>query len=362
MSNLSKCVVVLLALLTRPDNAAQAQDNAAEPAQSDGDPVDPDGQEDAGDTEYYVVEDSDDIWPDDAVSPDELAVDDTEPDAEGNPAEAELRVPPGLPLVEARPTTGTLVPRSLGGVRVADAAAPWQAQIYYPKVADIWKPQLAAGEEPWVLQHFCGGALVAPNWVLTAAHCIDDGMMREGYRVRLGQERIDLAGGWTFKIDKVIRHPEYVQFKGGDIALIHIIKDQQQTDPPQTQVRPIMLFRGADAAPSEAVTAFGWGRVANSGNRSNAIMLKVALNIVVRPECVKARVGLIDTRVVCAAAPGRKTCSNDSGGPLVNTSNQLVGIVSGGGKSCANDGVPGVYTRVGAYLPWITQVTGGAVR
>ena len=110
MSNLSKCVAVLLALLTQPDSSARAQDNAAEPVQSDGDPVDPGSQEDAGDTEYYVVEDSDDIWPDDAVSSDELAVVDTEPDAEGNPAEAELRVPPGLPLVEARPTTATLVP------------------------------------------------------------------------------------------------------------------------------------------------------------------------------------------------------------------------------------------------------------
>ena len=362
MSNLSAYVAVLLALLTQPGTAAQAQDNAAEFAQSDGDPVDPESQEDASGIEYYVVEDDDDIWPDDAVSPDEFPVDDTESDTEDNPAEAELRAPPGLPLVEARPTAATLVPRSLGGVRVADAAAPWQAQIFSPKVADIWKRQIAAGEEPWVLQHYCGGALVAPGWVLTAAHCIDEGMMRAGYRVRLGQERIDLEGGWTFKIDKVVRHPQYMPLKGGDIALIRIIKDQQQADPPPTQVRPIMLFRGADAAPSEAVTAFGWGRVANSGNRSNAIMLKVGLNIVVRPECDKARVALIDKRVVCAAAPGRKTCSNDSGGPLVNTSNQLVGIVSAGGKSCSDDGVPGVYTRVGAYLPWITQVTGGAVR
>ena len=347
----------------QPDTAAEAQENVSEPAQSDGDPVDPNSQEDAGDFEYYVVQESDDIWLDEAISQDELPADDTVPDAAGDPAEPGLRAPPGLPLVEAKPTTGAMVRRSLGGVRVADAAAPWQAQIYYPKIAETWKPQIAAGEKPWVLQHYCGGVLVAPSWVLTAAHCIDEGMMRVGYRVRLGQERIDLEGGWTFKIDKVVLHPQYIPFKGGDIALIHIIKDQQQADPPQNQVRPIMLFRGDDAQSSEAVTAFGWGRVDNGANRANAVMLKVGLNIVARPECVKARNGfLIDARVVCAAAPGKKTCSNDSGGPLVNTSSQLVGIVSGGSKSCVDDGVPGVFTRVGAYLPWITQVTGGAVR
>lgn len=362
MTRFAVYAVVLLVMFAPLNTAAHAQDSAVEIPDTDDGSVDPDDQENTSDTEYYVVEDSDDVWPDDPFSEEDWGVDEPMSDGESNPEDEDVRTPPGLPLVAAQPTVGTLVPRSLGGVRVADAAAPWQAQIYYPKIASIWSAQITAGEEAWVLQHYCGGALVAPDWVLTAAHCIDEGMMRAGYRIRLGQERIDIDGGWTFKIDKVVRHPQYLPLKGGDIALIHIIKDRQQAAPPQTQVRPIPLFRGADVTPSEAVTAFGWGRVGNTGNRSNAIMLKVGLNIVDRPACDRARVALIDARVVCAAAPGRKTCSNDSGGPLVNSSSQLVGIVSAGGKSCADDGVPGVYTRVGAYLPWIAQVTGGAVR
>ena len=362
MKRLAIPAAILLLTIPAITNAAHAQESAPEMQDASADEGDAEDPADDSQTEYYVVEDGDDIWPDEAVSEDQYATDETASYSAGDPAEFGLRDSPGLPLVEAQPVVREMVRRSLGGVRVADAAAPWQAQIYYPKVAKAWNAQLAAGEEPWVLQHYCGGALVAPNWVLTAAHCIDAGMMRVGYRVRLGQERIDLEGGWTFKIDKVVRHPQYLPLKGGDIALIHIVKDQQQADPPQTQVRPIALFRGADATPSEAVSAFGWGRTANTGNRSNAVMLKVGLNIVDRPTCDKARVALVDARVVCAAAPGRKTCSNDSGGPLVNAANQLVGLVSAGGKSCADDGVPGVYTRVGAYLPWISQVTGGAVR
>jgi hypothetical protein len=186
-------------------------------------------------------------------------------------------------------------------------------------------------------------------------------MMRVGYRIRLGQERIDQGGGWTYKIDRVIRHPQYVPLKGGDIALIHIVNDEQHPPPPSIQVRPIALFRGSDAAPPQPVTAFGWGRTENEGGIANAVMLKVWLNILDRPTCDKSRVALIDSRVVCAAAPGRKTCSNDSGGPLINSERELVGIVSAGGRACADDGVPGVYTRIGAYLPWIKRVTNGAV-
>ena len=359
MTRFEAFAATLLAVIAPASISVHAQDSAAEPEDEGSDA---NSTQDGGDLEYYVVDDGNDIWPDEAITDEQWVAEETAPYPVEDPAENGLRKPPGLPVVEAQPSAAALVPRSLGGVRVADAAAPWQAQIYYPKVSTQWKPQIDAGEAPWVLQHYCGGALVSPNWVLTAAHCIDEGMMNVGYRVRLGQERIDLEGGWTFKIDKVVRHPQYVPLSGGDLALIHIVKDQGQADPPRTQVRPIALFHGADPSPAQPVTAFGWGRVANVGNRSNAILLKVNLNIVDRPACVKERIGLVDARVVCAAAPGRKTCSNDSGGPLVNSANQLVGIVSGGGKSCADDGVPGIYTRVSAYLPWITQTTGGAVR
>ncbi len=252
---------------------------------------------------------------------------------------------------------------SFGGVGVDDAVAPWQAQIYYPKIVDKWELRIKAGTPLWLLQHFCGGALIAPNWVVTAAHCIDDDMRKAGYRIRLGAENVAAGAGWTYKIDKVIQHYPYVPMQGGDIALIKISNDLGFPAPSYRQVHAIPLFRGSDIAPTRPVTIFGWGRKSDRTLRVSALLMQVSLNIMDRTSCAKFGLGRVDDSVICAAAPARKTCKGDSGGPVIDAgSKHLVAIVSVGGKRCAGDGEPGIYTRIAHYLPWITQKTGGAVR
>jgi V8-like Glu-specific endopeptidase len=280
--------------------------------------------------------------------------------------------PPGLPMIDPadvpEAVEGGDIPNhgSFGGTEVGDGVAPWQAQLYYPELTPKWQAQVNnQGVKPWLLQHRCGGVLVARYWVLTAAHCVNGISM--DYRIRLGREQLDQSGGWDYKIGRIIinegRNPadRYARFQGGDIALIFLVNDNNQI-PPVSQVRKVTLAPNVDPATGSVVTAYGWGMRNQGGDITSAPLLSVDVNVIDRTTCAKAGVAKIDNRVICASFKTRKTCKNDSGGPVLNRQRQLVGIVSGGGTYCGPDNVPSVYTRVAHYLPWIKAQTGGAVQ
>ena len=271
------------------------------------------------------------------------------------------RSPPGT-----RPASvgGKDTPYSYGGKPVSPGSTPWQVQIYRSKA----RPK--GGEELWRAQHNCGGVLISPEWVLTAAHCVQDIIEDKdaGWRVRLGVRDLGKEQGTTYLVDRWVMNSRYQKravpngppnMYANDIALVHI-KADADTRPPADgkRIEPIQIYRSRVADKAE-VTAIGWGMTELAPKSFSAITLKVDLNVMPQQVCL-SRPGYgperINDTVMCAARAEAKTCRGDSGGPVILATQrpaQLVGLVSWGKKDCAGDGQPSIFTRVQSHLAWI---------
>jgi len=167
--------------------------------------------------------------------------------------------------------------------------------------------------------------------VLTAAHCIDEGMVKAGYRVRLGATDISKNEGMNYKIDRIVRHSQYDEktlpapppnMYSNDIALIHIVDDAKAGARDPARIHPIPLFDGK-VTPGAEVTGTGWGKTeAVEGHAPSAVLMKVDLRAMDTETC-KNRPTFgperISAKVICASNPHRSTCQGDSGGALTFT-------------------------------------------
>ncbi|XP_075985846.1 vitellin-degrading protease-like [Anticarsia gemmatalis] len=199
-------------------------------------------------------------------------------------------------------------------------------------------------------RHTCGGAIVANDIVVTAAHCIS-GSVPEEYEVRVGSS-YSSEGGELYPVGDLLWHPSFDFYKmDSDIAILWLSKPMVFSD----KVAPIDMFSGeeevADGAPT-IVT--GWGHIREGGGFPTMLQ-KVIVPKVNEELCNEAYKPTysITSRMLCAGAPegGKDACQGDSGGPLVYN-NKLAGIVSWG-LGCARPDYPGVYAKVSALRQWL---------
>ncbi|OWZ08859.1 hypothetical protein PHMEG_00018532 [Phytophthora megakarya] len=198
---------------------------------------------------------------------------------------------------------------------------------------------------------FCGGALIASQYILTAGHCIktDKGQIYAS----LGSEFGSGAGSGTVEQIKVVkgyRHPLYNNDKHlYDVGILKL-------KTPSTQKEASLgAPNGSDNKVGTMATALGWGL---KEDRTGSFLLQeVNVAIISNAECNKQYGGRITEGMMCAGnGNGKDSCNGDSGGPLV-ANDVLVGLVSWGGKCGVK---AGVYTRLTYVKDYINDVLNGA--
>lgn len=235
----------------------------------------------------------------------------------------------------------------------------------FPDGRVVGGQEAMAHSAPWIVslqivlitaRHNCGGSIISPDWIVSAAHCLN---LPAIGRLEAVAGRHDLTINELTQQRRAVNrrwiHPAYT---GGvapyDIGLI-------QTEIPfaiNNVVRAIAL-PSQGTIPIGAARLHGWGSTSTTSTPSYPNRLQTVSKPIIPYQVCEDVLGnspLHSTNVCTGPLTGGvSACSGDSGGPL-DQHNELIGIVSWGVIPCGTISKPSVYVRVSAFVNWINEI------